>query len=332
MTLILTQASLRYVLQVSDRLVTQEKKEFDPRSNKTIIYLARDALVSIAYSGRAYLDGTPTDQWIAEMLAGEPLRRDNRGGIQFGPLRRRLDIGQSIELLRTELGSAFARLPRSTTPPTLQIIVAGWQWGRKQARPIATHVVKLDASPPVFRIEPLPRYWHFRQPEDRSLKLNAVGLSLVPRRNPLSGDEVRKTFERLLQTNPSPDDSTHVLIDTIRLAASKQPRIVGEDCMCVYLPPPSSRFAQVVFVSPQEQRVMVTGGRWQEVLPATFSPWVIGPGLAAAPSIVVGTISLPLGPFTVKITAPTVTDDTGIQAVWSSQRRPLDPLRRRPHR
>lgn len=44
---------------------------FDPEANKTIVYVARDAIVSIGYTGRAYLEGRPTDQWIAEQLIGE---------------------------------------------------------------------------------------------------------------------------------------------------------------------------------------------------------------------------------------------------------------------
>jgi hypothetical protein len=328
MTLILTEASIRYVLQVSDRLLTQGRRHFDPVSNKTIVYLCRDALVSIAYSGHAYLDETPTDQWIAELLTGERFEGSHPGFLRIGPPKRSLDIGQSIELLKTELGSAILRLPPSVNPPTLHVILAGWQWGKRQARPIATHIVNLPGTPSTFYVEKVPRYWHFEQTqENRSLR--KVYFTVVPTSNPLSRDEQRRTFERLLHTNPSPDDSAQVLIDTIRLAASKKPKIVGEDCMCVYLPPPSSRVAEVVFVPRQEQRVAMVG-RHYEKLPAAFSPWVIGRGLIAAPSIVVGTSTITVGPFTIRIKAPEVPSDAGITGVWSSQRRPLDPRRRQP--
>jgi hypothetical protein len=326
MTLILTEASIRYVLQVSDRLLTQGRRQFDPVSNKTIVYLCRDALVSIAYSGRAYLDETPTDQWIAERLTDERFDLSQPGFLKIGPPKRSLDIGQSIELLKTELGSAILRLPPSVNSPTLHVIAAGWQWGKRQARPIATHIVNLPATPSTFYVEKLPRYWHFEQiEENRSLR--KVYFAIVPTSNPLSHSEQRQTFERLLQANPSPNDSTQVLIDTIRLAASKKPKVVGEDCMCVYLPPPSSRVVEVVFVPRQEQRVAMVGRHYEE-LPAAFSPWVIGRGLVAAPSIIVGSSTINLGPFTIKINAPVVPSDAGITGVWSSQRRPVDPRRR----
>jgi hypothetical protein len=53
MTLILTYASARYVLQVTDRLVTQGGKIFDPLANKNLIYVARDAIVTVGYGYNA---------------------------------------------------------------------------------------------------------------------------------------------------------------------------------------------------------------------------------------------------------------------------------------
>src|SRR5437867_2015050 len=61
MTPIVSLASRRYVLQVGDRLVTRAAHPFDPFSNKAVIYFARDAVVSISYTGLAYLESLPTD-------------------------------------------------------------------------------------------------------------------------------------------------------------------------------------------------------------------------------------------------------------------------------
>jgi hypothetical protein len=330
MTLILTQASPRYILQVSDRLLTRgrRRKPFDPVSNKTILYLARDALVSVAYSGNAYLDETPTDQWMAGVLIGKRLEPDDLGGLTIGLRGRRLDIGQSIELLRTELGSAISRLPRSEEPPSLHVVIAGWQWNRKRARPIMTHMVTSTASPSFLYVRPLPRYWHFqRTPEDRSLEPTCF--SPAPTSNPLSHEEQVKVSERLSQTI-SVDDSTQILIDAIRLAASKRPQLVSEACMCIYLPHPSWRSAQIVFTTPHEQRVAITG-KVEEELPVTFSPWVVGSGLVWAPSIVMGAHTINTGPFTVKLRGLTRSDDSGTIAGWGTQPRPPDPQRRRSH-
>lgn len=60
---------------MSDRLVSSPLRgslvPFEPTANKTIVYFARDAHVSIGYAGQAYLEERPTDQWIAEQLISE---------------------------------------------------------------------------------------------------------------------------------------------------------------------------------------------------------------------------------------------------------------------
>lgn len=60
MTLILSFANRLGVIQVVDRLLTKTKQDisrpFDRQSNKTLIYVARDAVVAISYTGLGYLD------------------------------------------------------------------------------------------------------------------------------------------------------------------------------------------------------------------------------------------------------------------------------------
>src|SRR5688500_1113494 len=74
MTLIVSVLAGPFAFQVSDRLVTKtDGNSFwrhDEESNKAVIFRARDALVCIGYTGRAYAATTPFDQWVAELLAG----------------------------------------------------------------------------------------------------------------------------------------------------------------------------------------------------------------------------------------------------------------------
>ncbi len=70
MTQILTKASARSVIQVSDRAVTVDGAPYDILANKVIILLALDAIVCMAYTGPAYFGGVRTDQWIAQGISG----------------------------------------------------------------------------------------------------------------------------------------------------------------------------------------------------------------------------------------------------------------------
>ncbi len=47
-------------------------KSWDIAANKTIIVIGRDCWLVLGYTGLAYLDGKPTDQFIAEAISGVP--------------------------------------------------------------------------------------------------------------------------------------------------------------------------------------------------------------------------------------------------------------------
>lgn len=73
MTLIVTIATPRVVLQAGDRLLTRKSstggyESFDPVSNKSILYEAADGLFTLSYSGRAHIGTRTTDEWIAAAL------------------------------------------------------------------------------------------------------------------------------------------------------------------------------------------------------------------------------------------------------------------------
>ena len=68
------------LLQVTDRLVTQSiggrNLPFDPASNKNLVFIARNGVATIAYTGLSFLDAgkrVHTDQWIAETIIGRSL-------------------------------------------------------------------------------------------------------------------------------------------------------------------------------------------------------------------------------------------------------------------
>lgn len=328
MTLIFTLATPRYILQVSDRLVTRDERRFDPASNKTLIYHAKNGVVSIGYSGLAYLEDVPTDQWIAQKLRGEERFEEREPGrpwgLTFGRAQRWLDIGQSVELIRRECGHVFSRLP----PEMLKrqhVVLAGWQWRRGVVRPIVCQIRNSErrSGRRTFEASDLPRYWHWQ-------KGNPLYLCWIPHRSPLSRREIRDLAGQMRKTWWSPQTSQGLLVDAIQLAARKS-SVVGRDCMSVFMPPPGSGIVEVSYVSPQQARAVVTGGPKPMEFPATFTPWIVGPHVVAAPSIVTSSWTLRLGPVTVFIRGPDISPESGHVAAWSSQIRPANPLGTRPH-
>lgn len=328
MTLIFTLATPRYILQVSDRLVTRDERQFDPASNKTLIYHAKNAVVSIGYSGLAYLEDVPTDQWIAQKLWGEgrflELEPGRPAAFTYGRAPQWLDIGRSMDLLRHECEQVFSGLPPHMLRPQ-HIVLAGWQWRRGVVRPIVCQLRNSERRSGLrtFEASDLPRYWHWQ-------KGNPLYLCWIPHGGLFSRREIRDLADQLRKTWWSPQTSQGLLVDAIHLAARKS-SVVGRDCMSVFMPPLGSRIVEVSYRSPQQARAVVTEGEKRLEFPAAFTPWIVGPRCVVAPSIVTSSWTLGLGPVTVFIQGPDISPESGHVAAWSSQIRPPDPLGTRPH-
>jgi len=94
MTQIISYANRNFALQVGDRLVSERRPRQpisprDPLFNKHVLFLAKDAIVSIGFAGLAYVTGVPTDQWIASVLYGKPLPGPKAapvGGLESAPM------------------------------------------------------------------------------------------------------------------------------------------------------------------------------------------------------------------------------------------------------
>lgn len=320
MTLVLSLLSRHYVLQVTDRLLTRSARDFDPHSNKNVIYYARDAIVAIGYSGLAYLERIPTDKWIAQKLRGRELM--DRFAVTMGASSRWLDIGQSVELIRRECEAVFSGLKPSELM-TQQFLLVGWQWRRGTTRPIVWGIGNQDdPSLRTFRADSvLPRYWHYDWPP-RSY------LCSIPHPRPLSSQELGRLTKCLGGTVGSPETSTGTLVNAVRLAARKSP-VVGPDCMCILIPPPSSGMVRVHYVPTTLAKARAPSceaSQREVVLPAAFSPWIVGPQVVMAPCVLIGEHRHRLGPFTVYLEGPEAPPGTAVGWGFRSQARPPPPV------
>src|SRR5215211_2745881 len=94
MTQIISYANRNFALQVGDRLVSERRPRQpisprDPLFNKHVLFLAKDAIVSIEFAGLAYVTGVPTDQWIASVLYGNHYQVPKAapvGGLESAPM------------------------------------------------------------------------------------------------------------------------------------------------------------------------------------------------------------------------------------------------------
>jgi hypothetical protein len=321
MTLHLTQISSSWALQVSDRLVSGGVQ--DPLANKNIIYFARRSVVSIGYTGLAYglssnNPDMPTDEWIVEILLGKPIARgwdgvrpafSNSGDEVMNKKHLGLDIGQSIELLRSSLQDSFDKLSINHRKHPFEIIISGWQKTRRRGlHPILVQIKK-DSGIKPFLIERPERDWFL----GRTCLLDATPEGYIL-------DEERQIFNEM-QSFTTPDDCEKSLVQAIRSVSSRNLRSVGSHCMSICLPPPGIAPIRVRFI-PASPHTITLNNTVGEVVVA-YSPWIVSSHTLYSPSSIVGNINLRVGKAQIVLEGSK--SNKGLLYMASSQRRPNGP-------
>jgi hypothetical protein len=318
-TLLLGYTSYHLVAQVTDRLVSRAGVEFDPVSNKTIVYEAQNGLVIMSYTGLAYLENITTDTFIAEKLSGFPLSQQEIVPTMITGMRAEcLYVGPMLEQLRGHLADAFATRVRPIDLASgFTLFVNGWQWGRrKHPRPIAAYLTKAPGSAHV----------ELRYVQTRHLGRGFL-FSGAPQVNVDPSDTDFAMSELALARDV--DDVERTLVATIGRVSGRIPGYVGADCLSVAIPPPAMRRLRVRFIPAIDRRMAVAGptGQHWAAFPAAFSPFLIGRGGTHCPSIFAGrgTFTKGLGRTLAVLQTPTIPAGSPLMAINSGQRRPSAP-------
>lgn len=261
-------------------------KPHDPNSSKVVLYFARDAYVSIGYTGLAYLEDKPTDQWIAEKLVGEDSNSWATGSQGFGhyflsgaQAKQWHDIGTVRFLLRAALIEATRNLPAKYRGLFPSIVICGWQVGKKgYCRPVLYLIADEGVGPLYQRIAKLPRHeWRHRPPYVFCLPANHNQLQL--------SNLCKKIWEYPRSVN----DMETLLGNELRRVADHNVT-VGKDYLSVRLLPPSNRLlVQARYVAHDIQGGIETRAFQEPVEgPLGYSPWIIAPFARHAPCAFLG--------------------------------------------
>ena len=315
MTLILSRSSHRFVLQLSDRLVTQGSAAFDPISNKTVLFFALGGMASLSYTGIAFIGDLPTDQWIAQQLTGFDLTRFEKPPAMAsrGPPSK-IDFGMSLYNLAGQLQvlenhvSERDWLSSWDTRP-FEIAINGWQWNsRGSTRPIIAWIEK-PAGTRAATLGYADRNWYAGR---------TVSIVATP-----SGYIDGATIDRIgtdLRGSDA-DASERVLTDAMRAVARASPH-VGSDIMSVLLGPPYTGYARVKFISTEGHSLELYGGKHRSTMPAAFTPWIAGPSSLHAPSLISRSYEVALGPYIVQVTGPAAHARLGVVSGLVRRKRP----------
>ncbi len=267
MTLVLTYVNPVYALQISDRLVTDPNSHgpLDPSANKAIVFLASNALVTLAYAGTAVVDfkkgsaERATDQWIVEQLAGAS---SLEAAMNLGTPKYKLDLGYALKAVCHAM-NADERFAAGQT----EIAYAGFQWKRPRAHARSMRVTQImgSISPTDGRYEAVLNVYRRGQP-------TWAGTITIPDTPALDNDRLADELSKCTESDA--DVVEAILVDAIRRAAeSSDESVIGTDCMSVMIADGSVRI--------RYDGVRPTIG--PAALPATPTPWIVTPGTIYAP-------------------------------------------------
>jgi hypothetical protein len=163
MTLILGIYTKWHAMQVSDRLVSLRATPplpFDVLANKNVMYFGRRGIVSISYSGLAYIAGRTTDRWVAETLSGVDLSVE--AALAVGKaISHPFDIGQALERLRRRATEAYAQESYRARREITDFQIIGSQWDRHHGRlrPVICKVTNRRTRNAQFEKLNTQRHW-----------------------------------------------------------------------------------------------------------------------------------------------------------------------------
>jgi hypothetical protein len=125
------------VVQGGDRRLSVGSKGsmkiWDPIANKTLVLACQNATAVLSYSGLSFVDGLPTDDWLARAIlsrdldppfregAGRPLRVDD--SIKF-------TLGEALSGIEGAIRSDFTRQSAANRALGLSLLMSGYTWKR----------------------------------------------------------------------------------------------------------------------------------------------------------------------------------------------------------
>lgn len=280
MTLHLSHISPVAAIQLSDRLITVAGNKYDSDSNKTLVLMGSNGIVAISYCGLAYLGATPSDNFIAKSLIGDPPllhgRIPMRGSNTF---KNKRTIDQIIHKIVGDLENWFVRSYQDKKQ-FFGISVCGWRARRHYCEPILFSIVKEARSDKFTYCDvPARHWWWSLESQTNNLPkgyLNGAELKAIASLPEISTYFDGKTFI---------DERKKCFLSIIRRAADST-GLVGHDAISVIMQPMNRSGNVYVELEPLVRREIQDALLGE--IPVTYTPWIIGSSSYFAPSIFSG--------------------------------------------
>lgn len=338
MTLILTLVTPTFAIQVSDRRVSYvDGRIYDDEANKTAVVAAADGVLVLSYTGPAYLDGAPTDHWLAEQVSNQELPLQFGSIVSMGASGRFEGVGPILERVKHRCTAQYSK---SGLTERMRIVFAGIQWSKNiavsawdapRARLVGGEIQNSSTIPGGFTLAWMDRRSFVPEISGGVRRRRLFHLGHAPDVW-LSADELDALCNDI-KTAGSIDECEDLLVETIRAVATR-PAVtrVGADCMSVLIvnnrqfPWVRIRFRpQLMYRHP----LKITTN--QVELPAAFTPWILAQGVIQQPNVIFGgTFEQSYRDIRVVFEAPPLPPNPFLLRGMFSYKRKGDPVSPRP--
>ncbi|MGU3293873.1 hypothetical protein [Williamsia sp. M5A3_1d] len=264
-----------YAFHASDRLITRthpknQTEAWDIASNKTVIVVGSDCWLVIGYTGLAYLDNLPTDQFIAEAIAG------SSGMVGMGGWHQtadKMNYRAITERIEDAMGRAYQRLPAAAKPHTTVLLGAGLQFTSSSTG--IRHVM--------FEAQVSTAGAIHHEIGERHQPLNRFGFHSVGSVDVGVREHCRAAIKEY--GADSPENIRASLIDAVQATGAKSD-VVGEDVMSVTLIPGANRIEAYFTQAPESRAVKPPAPSPDyEHSPLVYTPYLLVPGMFFSPSV-----------------------------------------------
>lgn len=259
--------------QVSDRLVTRQGDVWERTFNKNIVLRTADALVSMGFCQRAFIDSTPIDEWAAQVIWGSQIDDDTVLSEVHLP-GKRFGLSAALARLLSALNRNFSQRLIAPISARVHVVIVGFRFGRRGLRPCLLVMSNLDSGR-LVTVRPKLR----RRPRFSVVMNDPPGWIPVDR------------FQRFNQalSHASHEQREDLMIELIReLSRSGAP--IGPDAMCIripwHVPKPTIRFEPAEALHQVFHRKGVPNSEIQ--LPVAYTPIIITPNVIQLPSLTTG--------------------------------------------
>jgi len=274
-TLILMQAGDVAASMAADRLISQMSgdvflRPHDEAANKIVVYISDRVAVSIGFAGTAYLEGVPTDTWIASELWG--------GNVPPGQLEAERPNKEPFDMVLQKLVGKIGETPGGNG---VQLLIAGFRFRGNSQRPFG------------FRLIPPHRTGQrFDSPPKGMTRFeNSIG-AIQP-----SASLMNAVYQRTNEFYQNPEDyiqphsAVAEFLSEVIKDCSELDKTIGPNAMVVTIAPLARRvFCD--FYPTTKHHAKFPNLSDSPIGPVFYAPWIVHPTMLIPPMLFTGEVVL----------------------------------------